>query len=200
LCVRFRDRAERLFQPGEHRLKTVILAASGGSVTVEAIRWCEAARVGVLIANRDNEAFSLFASSPVMTAKIKHGATALRRKQFATSALKIARLIIGQKIKSYDLDQTNRRAATASRHVCIAATLKARCVLAEVRRRWTLKVLWGHRICGGFANRRLEYSAPGQDGILQKWTLSLPRLKPRAPGRETWRPPGSTGKKANHKR
>jgi AAA domain len=32
-------------------------------------------------------------------------------------------------------------AATASRHVCIADALKARCVLAEVRWRWTLKVL-----------------------------------------------------------
>ena len=33
-------------------------------------------------------------------------------------------------------------AATTSRHVCRADALKARCVLAEVRWRWTLKVLW----------------------------------------------------------
>jgi hypothetical protein len=32
-------------------------------------------------------------------------------------------------------------AATTSSHVCIADALKARCVLAEVRWRWTLKVL-----------------------------------------------------------
>jgi myosin-crossreactive antigen len=32
-------------------------------------------------------------------------------------------------------------AATTSRHVCIAVALKARCVVAEVRWRWTLKVL-----------------------------------------------------------
>ena len=32
-------------------------------------------------------------------------------------------------------------AATTSCHVCIADALKARCVLAEVRWRWTLKVL-----------------------------------------------------------
>ena len=32
-------------------------------------------------------------------------------------------------------------AATTSRHVCKADALKARCVLAEVRRRWTLKIL-----------------------------------------------------------
>ena len=32
-------------------------------------------------------------------------------------------------------------AATTSRHVSIADALKARCVLAEVRWRWTLKVL-----------------------------------------------------------
>ena len=33
-------------------------------------------------------------------------------------------------------------AATTSFHVCIADALKARCVLAEVRWRWTLKMLW----------------------------------------------------------
>ena len=32
-------------------------------------------------------------------------------------------------------------AATTSRHACMAEALKARCVLAEVRWRWTLKVL-----------------------------------------------------------
>jgi len=34
-------------------------------------------------------------------------------------------------------------AATTSRHVCMAEALNARCVLAEVRWRWTLKILWG---------------------------------------------------------
>src|SRR5208337_4122775 len=33
-------------------------------------------------------------------------------------------------------------AETTSRHVSMADALKARCVLAEVRWRWTLKVLW----------------------------------------------------------
>jgi protein-tyrosine-phosphatase len=33
-------------------------------------------------------------------------------------------------------------AATTSRHVCMADSLKSRCVLAEVRWRWTLKVLY----------------------------------------------------------
>ena len=32
-------------------------------------------------------------------------------------------------------------AVTTSRHVCTADALKARCVLAEVRWRWTLKML-----------------------------------------------------------
>src|ERR1019366_9334385 len=36
----------------------------------------------------------------------------------------------------------NHAAATTSRHVCMAAALKARCVLADVRWRWTLKVFW----------------------------------------------------------
>jgi hypothetical protein len=42
--------------------------------------------------------------------------------------------------------------ATASRHVCIADALKARCVLAEVRWRWTLKVFW----VAACAERNLE--------------------------------------------
>ena len=113
LCIRFRDSAERLFQPGEHSLKTIILVGSGGSLTVEAVRWCEAARVGVLIAGRHNEAFSLFATSPVLSAKIKDGATALRRKQFTADAFKIARLIVGLKIKSYALERADERAALA---------------------------------------------------------------------------------------
>src|ERR1700736_5358565 len=33
-------------------------------------------------------------------------------------------------------------ATTISRHVCRADALKDRCVLAEVRWRWTLKVFW----------------------------------------------------------
>ena len=37
---------------------------------------------------------------------------------------------------------TNHAAATTSRHVRRADALKARCVLAEVRWRWTLKLLW----------------------------------------------------------
>jgi hypothetical protein len=33
--------------------------------------------------------------------------------------------------------------ATASRHTFIAAVRKARCVLADIKWRWTLKILWG---------------------------------------------------------
>ena len=39
------------------------------------------------------------------------------------------------------LARRTHAAATTSRHVCMADALKARCVLAEVRWRWTLKVL-----------------------------------------------------------
>ena len=48
--------------------------------------------------------------------------------------LKIGRGFVG--IRSND-----HAVATTSRHVCIAETRKARCVLAETRWRWTLNVL-----------------------------------------------------------
>jgi hypothetical protein len=38
------------------------------------------------------------------------------------------------------LTEVAHAAATTSRHACMAEALKARCVLAEVRWRWTLKV------------------------------------------------------------
>ena len=44
------------------------------------------------------------------------------------------------KPQTFDLSS----AAAASRQVCMADDLKARCVLAEVRWRWTLKVFWRH--------------------------------------------------------
>src|SRR5580704_10382785 len=48
--------------------------------------------------------------------------------------LKIGCSIVGIRSNSH-------AAATTSRHACMADALKARCVLAEVRWRWTLKVL-----------------------------------------------------------
>jgi hypothetical protein len=39
------------------------------------------------------------------------------------------------------LTEVAHAAATTSRHACMAEALKARCVLADVRWRWTLKVL-----------------------------------------------------------
>ena len=41
----------------------------------------------------------------------------------------------------HQLNVLQHAAATTSRHACMAEALKARCVLAEVRWRWTLKVL-----------------------------------------------------------
>ena len=48
--------------------------------------------------------------------------------------LKIGRSIVGIRGNSH-------APATTSRHACMAEALKARCVLAEVRWRWTLNVL-----------------------------------------------------------
>ena len=48
--------------------------------------------------------------------------------------LKIGRSIVGIRSNSH-------AAATTSRHSCMAEALNARCVLADVRWRWTLKVL-----------------------------------------------------------
>ncbi len=108
LCVRFRDGSERLFWPHEHVIKTIIVAASA-SVTTDAIRWLEAGRIGLLIAAKSGEGFSLFSTE----ATLNHGKNplAMRRKQFTASAIKIARSIVALKIKSYRLDPTDEREA-----------------------------------------------------------------------------------------
>jgi hypothetical protein len=53
-------------------------------------------------------------------------------------------------------------AVATSRHVCTADARKARCVLADVRWRWTLKVLWG-----AARTRRHRGSRPAADLCLQ---------------------------------
>ncbi len=109
LCIRSADGAERLFRPSEHIIKTLILAGAGGPVTVEAIRWVEAERVGLLIANRSGEGFSLFSTDATLNAS--KTATPLRRKQFMADPLKVAKHIVRLKIESMKLDQEAVREA-----------------------------------------------------------------------------------------
>jgi hypothetical protein len=63
-------------------------------------------------------------------------AAALERGEGVVTLLKIGRSIVGIRGNSH-------AAATTSRHGCMAEALKARCVLADVGWRWTLKALGG---------------------------------------------------------
>ncbi len=108
LCVRFPDGTEHTIEPRDHRLKCVILAASG-SITTEAVAWLASERVGLLVANKSLTAFSLFASEP--TLRTDTNALALRRKQFAANALAVARHVVKLKIEASGLADADSRLA-----------------------------------------------------------------------------------------
>ncbi len=106
LCVRFPDGAKQFFHARDHRLKTVILAASA-SVSTEAVQWLVAERVGLLIANKSLTGFSLIGPEPTFEAD--KNPLELRRKQFAASPLAVARYVVGIKIETFVLPEAERK-------------------------------------------------------------------------------------------
>jgi CRISPR-associated endonuclease Cas1 len=109
LCVRFPDGAEQSFHSRDHRLKTIILAASA-SVSTDAVQWLVAERVGLLIANKSLTGFSLIGQEPTLQAD--KNPLELRRKQFAASPLAVARHVVGIKIETFALSEAEREPLT----------------------------------------------------------------------------------------
>jgi CRISPR-associated endonuclease Cas1 len=97
LAVRSPDGKEQIFQAGDHKLKSIILAASA-SVTTDAVQWLAGERVGLLIANKSLTAFSLFDCEP--TLRTDKNALARRRAQFEVAPISIARHIVERKIET----------------------------------------------------------------------------------------------------
>jgi CRISPR-associated protein Cas1 len=83
-------------------IKTIIIAASA-LLSTEALRWCAAERVNVLIMDRNGECFSVFADDP----GCKHARKdlLLRRRQFEGSRVKVAAAIVAMKIKALGLSR-----------------------------------------------------------------------------------------------
>ena len=80
LSIRLADGSRHLFRPGEHKLRTIILAGRGNSVTTNAVAWLLAERVELLISENASQFIALFASSP--HADTSRAAIKLRLRQF----------------------------------------------------------------------------------------------------------------------
>ena len=98
LFMRAPDGRELLAAPREHRIKIIILAGFGGSVSVEAIRWLQVEHIALLIAHGPVETFSLFSTDPRTDAR--RSALAARRAQFAAPRTPIARWLLTEKFKT----------------------------------------------------------------------------------------------------
>ena len=96
LAVRFGDGRERHFPRGKHALRTIILHASGASVTIEAARWAVDEGVTVLIMHRAGEALAFLTNHPL--ADCSGPALELRRAQFSADPVKVARALVRAKI------------------------------------------------------------------------------------------------------
>src|ERR1700730_12924501 len=68
LSIRLADGIRHLFPPGEHRLRTIILAGRGNSITSNAVAWLLAERVELLISEDAEQFIALFASAPLADA------------------------------------------------------------------------------------------------------------------------------------
>src|SRR6202035_5262324 len=103
LSIRLADGTQHLFPPGTHRLRTIILAGRGNSVTSNAVAWLVAERVELLISENASQFIALFASSP--HADTSRAAIKLRLRQFEavlnpSRSVRIAREIVARKIKA----------------------------------------------------------------------------------------------------
>jgi CRISPR associated protein Cas1 len=63
LCIRERSGEEKLYPARVHRLKTIILAGHGASVTSEALRWCARENVALFVMERAGECLTLLAAA-----------------------------------------------------------------------------------------------------------------------------------------
>jgi CRISPR-associated endonuclease Cas1 len=107
LCVRFKDGSERHFRPGEHALRTVIIAASA-SITAEALAWAAREHMSVLMARTNGEALSVLADAPAGRSARRE--LTVRRRQFEAvlspvRRFEVAAAIVTMKVKALALSR-----------------------------------------------------------------------------------------------
>jgi CRISPR-associated endonuclease Cas1 len=115
LCVRYQDGVERTFPRGRHRVRSIILAAPGANVTVEAMRFAIDEGITILVMHRAGEALAVLTDAPTLDASAH--ALELRRAQFAAAPkqrLEIARAILAMKIEACGLLESETQNALKS--------------------------------------------------------------------------------------
>jgi CRISPR-associated protein Cas1 len=88
--VSLNDSEVRRFSKVTHGLKAIMFLGQSGSLTLDAIRWCEAQNITIALLNWYGELLSV--TQPALKTDV-----AIRRAQFAADPLKMARAILHQK-------------------------------------------------------------------------------------------------------
>lgn len=96
LCVRDGDGTETHYTPRVHKLKTIILAGHGASITSEAIRWCGREGVALFLMERNGECVAVLADAPECDARRR--ALAMRERQWGAFLDPRKRLAVAEKI------------------------------------------------------------------------------------------------------
>lgn len=76
-----------------HGLQAIVVMGEGGTITIEAIKWCEAQGVAICVLNWYGDLVSV--TTPQITADVS-----IRRAQFAADRLTVAKAILRQKLAS----------------------------------------------------------------------------------------------------
>jgi CRISPR-associated protein Cas1 len=117
LCIRESDGTETLYPARIHRLKTILLAGHGASITTEAMRWCAREAVALYLMERSGECLTLLMDATECDAR--RSALTIRQRQFKAvlsqpKRLEIARKIVTMKLRTLKLAADEARAPGVS--------------------------------------------------------------------------------------
>jgi CRISPR-associated endonuclease Cas1 len=163
--VRYRDGIERTFPRGRHRIRSIILASPGASVTTEAMRFAIDDGITIFVMHRAGEALAILTDAPAVDAS--EYAMELRRAQFTAiqeQRLEVAGAIRAMKILGCELPE--RETQNALRSVAKARD-HTELLIAEAL---TAKVYWRRYV--GFGPRLT-------DNCPAAWSVFRGRLEKR---------------------
>jgi CRISPR/Cas system-associated endonuclease Cas1 len=91
--VAFDTGEERSFRKVNHGLQAIVFLGEGGNITIDAIKWCEVQGVGICVIGWHGDLISV--TTPQTTSDVS-----IRRAQFATDRLAVAKAILRRKLES----------------------------------------------------------------------------------------------------
>ncbi len=91
--VTFDTGEERCFHKVTHGLQAIIFMGEGGSITIDAVKWCEAQGVAICVVDWHGDLVSV--TTPQATVDVS-----MRRAQFSADKLAMAKAILRQKLAS----------------------------------------------------------------------------------------------------